>query len=256
MNGQMSRSGQNVARHFSRSRTPTYVGEGGHLGVEVAGITKLDSCSSVARFRVALSRGAAAMPHLVDTLQAVASELIFIDDTQPRQPNCDAHVVIATEHVPPLPCALGIRVVVTDIDETTIRHAMETGVGALITPNISIEELRAVLTAATHGYYPIPRHLAQVMASRLEAPKPQTLSRRDLTILRHLAQGGTMIELAQELGCSERHARRHVRALWNTMGVHGRAQGLVAAARRGLLEDLDRSIDQPTDEPPRLHPIR
>lgn len=194
------------------------------------------------------------MPRLVDTLQAVATELTLIDDTPTA--SLDAYVVIATEHVPPLSLASGIQVIVTDIDEVTIRHAMETGVGALIAPDISIDDLRAVLMAATHGYYPIPRHLAPVVATRLEGPKPQTLSRRDLTILRHLAQGGTMIELAQQLGCSERHARRHVRALWNTMGVHGRAQGLVAAARRGLLEDFDRSIDQPTDEPPRSHPKR
>lgn len=211
--------------------------------MEVAGITKIDSRSSVAGFRIALSRGAAAMPRLVDTLQAVASELIFIDDTQPRQPDCDAHVVVATEHVPPLSSASGIRVILTDIDEVTIRHAMETGVGALIAPNISIDDLRAVMMAATHGYYPVPRHLAPVVATRLEGPKPETLSRRDLTILRHLARGGTMIDLAQQLGCSERHARRHVRALWNTMGVHGRAQGLVAAARRGLLADFDDSTD-------------
>lgn len=181
------------------------------------------------------------MPRLVDTLQAVASELTLIDDTPTA--SLDAYVVIATEYVQPLSLASGIQVIVTDIDEVTIRHAMETGVGAVIAPDISIDDLRAVLTAATHGYYPVPRHLSAIVASRLEAPKPQTLSRRDLTIRRHLAQGGTMIDLAQQLGCSERHARRHVRALWNTMGVHGRAQGLVAAARRGLLEVLDRSTD-------------
>lgn len=205
--------------------------------MEAAGITKLDSRSSASGSRIALSRGAAAIPRLVETLHAIASELTVIDDAPTE--GFDAHVVIATEVSPPLPNGSGIRIIVTDIDETTVRCTMRAGVGAVMSPDISIKDARTVLSAALGGYYPVPRRLTPAIASHLEDPGPHLLSNRDRTILEHLARGGTMIELAQELGCSERHARRQVRSLWNTMGVHGRAQGLVAAVRRGFLEDLN-----------------
>jgi len=209
--------------------------------VEAADITKLDSRSSASGFTIALSRSAAAIPHLVETLQAAASELTVIDDAPPE--GFDAHVVIATEVPLPLPNGSGVRIIVTDIDESKVRDAMRVGADAVMSPDISVEDARTVLSAAIGGYYPVPRRLTPAIATRLEDPRPQMLSDRYRTILAYLAGGRTMIELAQELGCSERHARRQVRSLWNTMGVHGRAQGLVAAARRGFLEDLNRDSD-------------
>ncbi len=207
--------------------------------MEVPVITTRTRRSTSPRFRIATSRGVAAIPRLIDTIRAVASHLTIIDDAQPRLPAHDVHLVMVKEHVPPLPRASGAQVIVADVEETTIRRSMRAGDGALISPDISIEELRAVLTATTHGYYPVPQYLAKVVAARLVSPRTQTLSDRDRTILTHLATGGTMIDLARELACSERHARRHVRSLWDTMEVHGRAQGLVAAARRGFLESTD-----------------
>lgn len=217
--------------------------------MEVSGITTHDHRSTSPGFKIAISRDVAAMPRLVDTIRAVASQLTLIDDTQPGHPDQDAHLVVVTEHVPPLPRALGSRIIVANAEETTIRRSMRSAIGAVISPDISVGDVRTVLTAAIGGYYPVPRHLAPLVATRLEAPKKQMLSERDRTILAHLASGGTMADLARELGCSERHARRHVHSLWNTMEVHGRAQGLVAAARRGFLEDIEHSSDQPSNEP-------
>lgn len=94
-----------------------------------------------------------------------------------------------------------------------------------------------MFSAVMAGYYPVPHYLAQNVATRLEDPVPRRISDRDLTILTQLAGGMTMAELAKELGFSERHVRRQASALWKAMGVDGRIQGLIVAARQGLLED-------------------
>lgn len=128
------------------------------------------------------------------------------------------------------------RIVVTDaIDETAVRAVMRSGAAAIISPDVTVEEARAVLSAVAAGYFPVRRHLAVALATRLEPETLTGLTERDRIILGHLARGDTIATIAQRLGCSERHTRRHLRALWDKMGVDGRAQGLVAAARQGLL---------------------
>lgn len=126
--------------------------------------------------------------------------------------------------------------IVTDvIDETVVRAAMRSGAAGGIPLDVTVEGARAILSAVVAGYFPIPRHLAPTLATRLKSSTPAGLTERDRILLDHLARGDTIRAIAQRLGCSERHTRRHIRALWKTMGVDGRAQGLVAAARQGLL---------------------
>lgn len=191
--------------------------------------------SARAGFKIALSQGVAAIPHLVDTLQAVASELILTSDTPSS--DFDIYVLMAAEPLPSLRCRPVIRIIVSTIEERTVRWGVRVGADAVMSPDVSVQDAHRVLEAATGGYFPVPSDLARALATRLEDPKPPMISERDRTILKLLAEGTTMSDIARELGCSERHARRQIRSLWNTMGVQNRAQGLVAAARRGFLDD-------------------
>lgn len=190
--------------------------------------------SRTREFRIGISRDAATIPRLVNTLRQISSQLI-VEDTPLT--DCDIHIVTTREALRASSSTSGIRIVVMDTDESSVRTSMKNGAGAAISPDISVEAAQAVMSAVISGYYPVPRHLAAAIATRLEDPGSHILSDRDKTILTHLATGKTMAELARELGYSERHVRRQVRSLWNAMGVSGRVQGLIAVARRGFLED-------------------
>jgi DNA-binding NarL/FixJ family response regulator len=185
---------------------------------------------------LAVSHRVAAHPRLVDTIRSVATEITPLEEARSQHRNLDAHFVALSEDAGPVSGEIGIRITVGDIGEATVRNSMRANDGALISPEISVDDLRTILMAATDGYYPLPQHLAPTIASRLDSTQPLMLSPRDITILRHLASGGTMIDLGQRLGCSERQARRYARTLWNAMDVKNRAEGLVTAARRGLLD--------------------
>ena len=128
------------------------------------------------------------------------------------------------------------RIIVTDtIDAAVLRAAIQSGAAALIPHDVTVEAARAILTAVAAGSFPIPRHLAVALVTRLELPPAGVLSDRDRIILDHLARGDTIATIARRLGCSQRHTRRHLRTLWDKMGVPGRAQGLITATRQGLL---------------------
>lgn len=184
------------------------------------------------RWTIVLFDAVATNRRLVDTLRQPPGYLIVSDRSHPRS-EADFHVTLATESARPQGWGRHV-IVTTDINETTLRTAMRTGTAAVIPPDLTVEDARVVFAAVAAGYFPIPQRLAPILATRLEPPIP-TLTQRDLIILEHLARGDPLRVIAQRLGCSERQTRRHLRTLWNTMGVPGRAQGLLAAARQGLL---------------------
>ncbi len=180
---------------------------------------------------IALTDQVATDQQLAETLRRIPARLVADDD-----PQADIRVV----HLSPSVAGGSQRrvpqiVVVDAIDETTIRTVMRSGAAGIITPSVTVEEARAILTAVVAGSFPVPHHLAAHLATRLEPTTPDRLTARDRLMLDRLAQGDTIIMIARRIGCSQRHTRRHLRALWDKMGVNGRAQGLVAAARQGLL---------------------
>ena len=178
---------------------------------------------------ISLAADVTADQQLTETLQRVPARLV------PDDHQADADIRLISQ---PEPASDGRvpRIIVTDaIDETVLRAAIQSGAAALIPHDVTVEAARAILSAVAAGSFPIPRHLAVALATRLEPPPAGVLSDRDRIILDHLARGDTIATIARRLECSQRHTRRHLRILWNKMGVSGRAQGLAAAARQGLL---------------------
>lgn len=66
---------------------------------------------------------------------------------------------------------------------------------------------------------------------------PPTLSDEELSILRSLAAGRRMVEIAEDHGFSERSLYRLLRDIWETLGATSRMEGLAIAIREGLLDE-------------------
>jgi DNA-binding NarL/FixJ family response regulator len=62
------------------------------------------------------------------------------------------------------------------------------------------------------------------------------LTKRQVEILRLLAEGKTTGEIASELGLSRTTVRNYIANLLASMGVHNRLQAVVAAAKAGILD--------------------
>jgi len=63
-----------------------------------------------------------------------------------------------------------------------------------------------------------------------------SLTKRQVEILRLLADGKTTAEISSELGLSQTTVRNYIANLLAAMGVHNRLQAVVAAAKAGLLD--------------------
>lgn len=63
------------------------------------------------------------------------------------------------------------------------------------------------------------------------------LTRRQLEVLRLLAEGKSTAQIAAELGLSRTTVRNYVANLLTALGVHSRLQAVVAARKAGILDD-------------------
>ena len=83
------------------------------------------------------------------------------------------------------------------------------------------------------------RRLEQAAISvrqQMEAPVPEVLDERELELLKRLADGVAITDLAGEMGYSERSVYRALANLWKKLGVPGRKEGVLKAASVGLLD--------------------
>ena len=75
---------------------------------------------------------------------------------------------------------------------------------------------------------PVRRHF--------DAEAPPSLSSSEQRMLRRLASGAPIAEVASEMGYSERSMYRELSKLWEKLGVSGRAAGLRRAKDVGLID--------------------
>ena len=73
------------------------------------------------------------------------------------------------------------------------------------------------------------------LAPPTEEPLVETLTRRELEVLRLLGQGETIDEIAQSLTISILTARNHTANIARKLGAHSRLETVLLAMRRGLV---------------------
>jgi DNA-binding NarL/FixJ family response regulator len=99
------------------------------------------------------------------------------------------------------------------------------------------EDIVKVLAAALAGDTLIPAGVAQALAAKLPAIEDRDwITHEELTWLSILADGGTVHDLAEKVGYSERALYRLLHALYGRLGVSNRTEAILQASRRGLLD--------------------
>lgn len=68
-----------------------------------------------------------------------------------------------------------------------------------------------------------------------DAPMVETLTRRELEVLRHFAAGSTIDEIADALSISVFTARNHIASVGRKLGAHSRLEIVLLGMRRGLV---------------------
>lgn len=108
--------------------------------------------------------------------------------------------------------------------------------GYLLKGATAAEIARAVRAVASGGSALEPRVAAQLVAA-VKAPRGAgRLSGREREVLRLIAEGRPVKQIAHALGISERTVKFHTASVLRKLGADNRAQAVALAAQRGLLE--------------------
>lgn len=115
-------------------------------------------------------------------------------------------------------------------------RALSIGCDGVIHSDTSAEIIHGVLDSAISGEVILPREAAAMMARTIaQAPCRPDMSDDEVLLLRELATGKTIVQLAKDQAWSERTLRRRLHSLYLELGVSNRPQAIAAASRSGLL---------------------
>ncbi|MFJ9077433.1 response regulator [Streptomyces sp. NPDC102278] len=135
-----------------------------------------------------------------------------------------------------------------DMDEYVVA-ALRAGAHGFLPKDVSPEELMAaVRTVHTGEAVVAPRLLTRLISTYVRAPDPRSrsadttaalpdgLTPRELEIWRLLARGLDNAGIARDLDISVSTVKNHITGIFGKLGVRDRAQAVIAAYERGLVE--------------------
>jgi DNA-binding NarL/FixJ family response regulator len=109
------------------------------------------------------------------------------------------------------------------------------GIGYLLKDIRAAELLRAIKAAVTGQVQFSPGVAAALMREVVAPAHPDTLSSREIDVLRWLARGLANKEIARELAIAEKTVKTHVSSILAKLGVQSRTQAALYAGRVGVV---------------------
>ena len=126
-------------------------------------------------------------------------------------------------------------------DERLARRAFEVGCYGFLGKGRSVDHLIAAVRAAYSGEAILtPSMLLRLLPGNSKSfdGVGSRLSRRELEVLRVMAEGGTDRDIARELFVSLNTARKHSQNINRKLGAHSKLEAVIIALREGIIWPL------------------
>ena len=125
-------------------------------------------------------------------------------------------------------------IVLTTYDgDEDIYRAIQAGAKGYLLKDVPCEALLDCVRRVYHGDTCVPVHLAAKLARRVSG---QTLSEREINVLKLLAQGKSNKEIGSALFISEGTVKSHLKRIFDKLGVISRTEAVTKATRSGLIQ--------------------
>lgn len=176
-----------------------------------------------------------------EALALVAREqpdVVLMDIRMPGMDGLEATRRITEAH----PEVAVIVLTTFDLDEY-VYGALRGGASGFLLKDAPADDLVQAITIVAHGEAllapSVTKRLISEFAARPESAEPvglDTLTEREVDVLRLVARGLTNAEIAQELFLGETTVKTHVSRLLTKLGVRDRVQLVVVAYESGLVQ--------------------
>ena len=125
-------------------------------------------------------------------------------------------------------------IVLTTFDgDEDIYRAIQAGAKGYLLKDVSREALMDSIRRVHAGETSVPFHLIAKLTDRVSG---ETLSKREIEVLKLMAQGKSNKEIASALFISEGTVKSHGKAIFAKMNVISRTEAVASATRRGLIQ--------------------
>ena len=174
---------------------------------------------------------------VTDCLAAVATAA----DEQPplalldyRMPGCGgAELVRRVKEASP---ETQVAVYTADADEALVTDALGAGAQAVVLKEAPLDDLVRALRSVRQGRpYVDPGLAGSAFGAPARRTTRETLTQRELEVLRLLADGHQHEEIGRRLGIGPETVRTHARKAAERLGAKTRTQAVATAIRQGLL---------------------
>jgi two-component system, NarL family, response regulator LiaR len=169
----------------------------------------------------------------IDLVEALHPDVVLMDLLMPVMSGLDA-IPIIRERFP----EIEVLALTSVLDNGSVVKAVRAGaIGYLLKDANSVELVNSI-KAAAGGQVQLSPRAAALLVQEVQAPEsPETLTGRELDVLRLLAAGKSNREIAEELVLGERTIKTHVSNILGKLGLNSRTQAALYAVRVGLVAD-------------------
>jgi DNA-binding NarL/FixJ family response regulator len=117
--------------------------------------------------------------------------------------------------------------------DVEIQRALEAGARGYILKNMPPKELVDVIRQVHAGKKRVPPEVASKLAEHLS---DESLTEREIGVLRHVAGGNRNRDIAERLFISEETVKVHIKHIMEKLGASDRTQAVAIAVRRGIIQ--------------------
>ena len=127
------------------------------------------------------------------------------------------------------------------LEDEKVVGAVRAGAIGYLLKNTEADDLRQAIKAAAAGQVQLSPQAAARLMREMRAPEvklpdtPETLTEREVEVLRMLARGKANKEIAQSLHIGEKTVKAHVSNILAKLGMQSRTQAALYAVRTGLV---------------------
>jgi DNA-binding NarL/FixJ family response regulator len=126
-----------------------------------------------------------------------------------------------------------IVILTTFEGDVEIQRALQAGARGYLLKSMAPSEILSVVREVHAGKKRVP---AAVAAQLAEHMSDETLTAREIEVLRRIAEGNRNKDIAEQLFISEETVKVHVKHLMDKLGAKDRTQAISIAVRRGIIE--------------------
>jgi DNA-binding NarL/FixJ family response regulator len=188
------------------------------------GIATIINCQTDMEFVGTASTGQEGIANF----RALRPDVTLMDLRLPDLSGIEVTIAIRTE----FPNAR-IVVLTTSEGDVEVRRALKAGAQAYVLKSMPAKQIADVIRQVHAGKKCIPPEIAAGLAEHLG---DESLSDREIEVLRYVATGNRNRDIAEKLFIAEETVKVHMKHIMGKLGASDRTQAIAMAVRRGIIQ--------------------